>query len=157
MAIIHSGSGASAWLCGVCGGEGSHETSGVEAPLNHNAHRRRRGGRHRASRTGNAERAGGVAGGVAGAVARTGTSEEKTTGRPKAPRLVTASDSRDQMLLRDISPAMYSAWRIARATIVSVGFSAALVVNWLPSEMNRLAMSCVWPKPLQTPLAASLL
>ena len=32
---------------------------------------------------------------------------------------------------------MYSAWRMARATIVNVGFSAVLVVNRLPSEMNK--------------------
>ena len=36
---------------------------------------------------------------------------------------------------------MYSAWRIARVTMVSVGFSAAPVVNWLPSETNRFLMS----------------
>ena len=41
----------------------------------------------------------------------------------------------------DISPAMKSACRSARATMVSVGFSAAPVVNWLPSETNRLLMS----------------
>ena len=38
--------------------------------------------------------------------------------------------------------------------MVSVGFSAPPVVNWLPSEMNRLPMSCVWPKPLHTPSRA---
>ena len=41
--------------------------------------------------------------------------------------------------------AMYSAWRIASVTIVSVGFSAPPVVNWLPSEMKRLLTSWVWP------------
>lgn len=46
-----------------------------------------------------------------------------------------------QIVFLAISPAMKSAWRMASATIVSVGFSAAPVVNWLPSEMNRLAMS----------------
>ena len=46
---------------------------------------------------------------------------------------------------------MYSAWRIAKVTIVSVGFSAAPVVNWLPSEMNRLGMSWAWPHLLTTP------
>ena len=35
--------------------------------------------------------------------------------------------------------------------MVSVGFSAPPVVNWLPSEMNRLATSWVWPYLLQTP------
>ncbi len=32
---------------------------------------------------------------------------------------------------------------MASATMVSVGFSAAPVVNWLPSETNRFLMSCV--------------
>ena len=34
---------------------------------------------------------------------------------------------------------MWSACGIASAMIVSVGFSAALVVNWLPSETKRFA------------------
>src|SRR5215218_4065598 len=46
---------------------------------------------------------------------------------------------------------MYSAWRIASATIVSVGFAAAPVVNWLASDTNRFATSCAWPKALTTP------
>src|SRR5207249_3362536 len=46
---------------------------------------------------------------------------------------------------------MYSAWRIASVTIVSVGFSAAPVVNWLPSEMNRFLTSWLWPHLLHTP------
>ena len=54
------------------------------------------------------------------------------------------------MSLRCIALAMWSAWRIASVTIVSVGFSAPPVVNWLPSEMNRFGMSCVWPNALQT-------
>jgi hypothetical protein len=37
--------------------------------------------------------------------------------------------------------AKYSACRIASATMVSVGFSAPPLVNWLPSEMNRFGMS----------------
>ncbi len=36
---------------------------------------------------------------------------------------------------------------MASVTMVSVGFSAPPVVNWLPSEMNRLATSWVWPNP----------
>src|SRR5262245_33498852 len=40
---------------------------------------------------------------------------------------------------------------MASATTVRVGFSAAPVVNWLPSEMNRFLMSCVWPHLLTTP------
>ncbi len=51
-------------------------------------------------------------------------------------------------------PATESACLMARVTMVSVGFSAPPVVNWLPSETNGLAMSWVWPKPLQTPSAA---
>ena len=35
--------------------------------------------------------------------------------------------------------------------MVSVGFSALPVVNWLPSLMNTLGMSCVWPHVLTTP------
>ena len=46
---------------------------------------------------------------------------------------------------------MYSAWRIASATIVSVGLAAAPVVNWLPSETNRFGTSCAWPNALTTP------
>ena len=42
-----------------------------------------------------------------------------------------------------IAPSRCSAWRMASATIVRVGFSAALDVNWLPSLMNRLSMSQV--------------
>ena len=42
---------------------------------------------------------------------------------------------------RVICSAMCSAWRMAKATIVRVGFSQVLVVNWLPSEINRLSMS----------------
>ncbi len=45
--------------------------------------------------------------------------------------------------LRDIAPAMKSAWRIASETIVRVGFSAPPLVNWLPSAMKRFLMSCV--------------
>jgi len=37
-----------------------------------------------------------------------------------------------------VSLAMWSAWRIANATMVKVGFSAAPVVNWLPSETKRI-------------------
>ena len=47
--------------------------------------------------------------------------------------------------------AMYSAWRSASATMVNVGLAAPGEVSALPSEMNRLAMSCVWPQELQTP------
>ena len=47
--------------------------------------------------------------------------------------------------------AMYSACRMASVTIVSVGFSAAPVVNWLPSETNRFFTSRVWPHLLTTP------
>lgn len=46
---------------------------------------------------------------------------------------------------------MKSAWRSARATIVSVGLQAAPVVNWLPSETNRFFTSCVWPFLFTTP------
>jgi hypothetical protein len=46
---------------------------------------------------------------------------------------------------------MNSAWRIASATIVSVGFAAAPVVNWLPSETNRFGTSWAWPNALTTP------
>src|SRR5271169_174642 len=47
--------------------------------------------------------------------------------------------------------AKYSACRMASATMVSVGFSAPPLVNWLPSEMNRFGMSWVWPYLLHTP------
>src|ERR1700733_16288318 len=47
--------------------------------------------------------------------------------------------------------AMYSDWRRARATIVSVGFSPPLLVNWLPSETKRFFTSCDWPYLLTTP------
>jgi len=56
--------------------------------------------------------------------------------------------------IRQIVPDPYAAQTVIMAedplydmsrTSVSVGFSAPPVVNWLPSEMNRLAMSCVWP------------
>lgn len=47
-----------------------------------------------------------------------------------------------QRLPRDISEARWSAWRIANATIVNVGFSAAPVVNCEPSETNKFATSC---------------
>src|SRR5262245_63090968 len=50
--------------------------------------------------------------------------------------------------------ARYSACRIASATMVNVGFSAPPVVNWLPSEMNRLATSWAWPYLLHTPSCA---
>jgi hypothetical protein len=46
---------------------------------------------------------------------------------------------------------MYSAWRIASATIVSVGFAAAPLVNWPASDTNRFGTSCAWPKALTTP------
>src|SRR6266704_1776000 len=59
-----------------------------------------------------------------------------------------------QISLRDIAPEMNSAWRIASATIVRVGFSAPPVVNWLPSETKRFLMSCVWPCLLTTPSPA---
>ena len=38
--------------------------------------------------------------------------------------------------------------------MVSVGFSAPPVVNWLPSETNRFLMSWVWPYLLTTPSRA---
>ena len=47
--------------------------------------------------------------------------------------------------------AMYSAWRMASATMVSVGFAAAPVVNWLASETNRFGTSWAWPNALTTP------
>src|SRR5215467_10178981 len=56
-----------------------------------------------------------------------------------------------QMAFFAIWSAMYSAWRIASVTIVRVGFSAPPVVNWLPSEMNRLFTSWAWPNLLHTP------
>jgi len=52
---------------------------------------------------------------------------------------------------------MYSACRIASATIVRVGFAAAPVVNWLASETKRFGMSWHWPKPLTTPSSARAL
>jgi hypothetical protein len=45
-----------------------------------------------------------------------------------------------QIFFFPISSAIYSA-RMARDTIVKVGFSAPSVVNWLPSEMNRFLTS----------------
>ncbi len=36
---------------------------------------------------------------------------------------------------------------MASVMMISVGFSAPPVVNWLPSEMSRLATSWVWPNP----------
>ena len=52
------------------------------------------------------------------------------------------------------APAMYSACRMARATMVSVGLAAELEVNWLPSEMNRFLTSCAWPQRFTTPSRA---
>ena len=52
---------------------------------------------------------------------------------------------------------MWPAWRMARATMVRVGFSEVAVVNWLPSETNRLATSWAWPQPLTTPSFGSAL
>src|ERR1700681_3774796 len=46
---------------------------------------------------------------------------------------------------------MWSAWRTARATMVSVGLQAAPLVNWLPSDTNRFLISWVWPNLLTTP------
>ena len=46
-----------------------------------------------------------------------------------------------QIFFFPISSAIYSACRMARDTIVKVGFSAPPVVNWLPSEMNRFVTS----------------
>jgi hypothetical protein len=46
-----------------------------------------------------------------------------------------------QIFFFPISSAIYSACRMARDTIVKVGFSAPPVVNWLPSEMNRFLTS----------------
>ena len=46
---------------------------------------------------------------------------------------------------------MYSACRIARATIVSVGLAAAPVVKTLPSETNRFGTSCARPNRSTTP------
>jgi hypothetical protein len=43
---------------------------------------------------------------------------------------------------------------MARATMVSVRFSNPPVVNRLPSEMNRLGTSRVWPHLLHTPSRA---
>ena len=40
---------------------------------------------------------------------------------------------------------------LPRATIVSVGFAAAPVVNSEPSAMNRFGTSWVWPNALVTP------
>ena len=51
----------------------------------------------------------------------------------------------------DICRLMYSAWRRARATMVSVGLAEPGEVKALPSEMNRFGTSCVWPWPLATP------
>ena len=48
-----------------------------------------------------------------------------------------------QIAFSVICLAMYSACRMASVTMVSVGFSAPPVVNWLPSEMNKLPMSWV--------------
>ena len=48
---------------------------------------------------------------------------------------------RGQIFFFLISSAIYSACRMARDTIVKVGFSAPPVVNWLPSEMNRFLTS----------------
>src|SRR3546814_2949816 len=48
---------------------------------------------------------------------------------------------RRQIAFFPIWSAMYSACRIARLTMVSVGFSAPPVANWLPSETKRLATS----------------
>jgi hypothetical protein len=48
---------------------------------------------------------------------------------------------RCQIFFFPISSAIYSACRMARDTIVKVGFSAPPVVNWLPSEMNRFLTS----------------
>src|SRR5256885_11738902 len=56
-----------------------------------------------------------------------------------------------QTFRRELSPAIWSACLIASVTIVSVGFSAPLVVNWLPSEMNKFLRSWLCPHLLQTP------
>ena len=48
-------------------------------------------------------------------------------------------------LCAPISRAMYSAWRSASATIVSVGLAEPGVVRALPSETNRFGTSCARP------------
>ena len=45
------------------------------------------------------------------------------------------------ILLRPLVGDVIRACRIASATIVSVGFSAARVVNWLPSDTNKFAIA----------------
>src|SRR3954452_91156 len=58
---------------------------------------------------------------------------------------------------RESSAAMWSAWRMANATIVSVGFAAAPVVITEPSLTNMLGTSCAWPHSFSTPSAGSAL
>ena len=58
------------------------------------------------------------------------------------------------MLPLESSEAMWSACRIASATMVSVGFSAAPVVNWLPSETKRFGTSCALPPAVRPPVPA---
>ena len=48
---------------------------------------------------------------------------------------------RGQIFFFNISTAIYSAYWMARDTIVKVGFSAPPVVNWLSSEMYRFLTS----------------
>ena len=60
-----------------------------------------------------------------------------TRSNPIAITVTEAASRRFYNSPRLIAPAMWSAWRSASATMVSVGFSAAPVVNWLPSETNR--------------------
>jgi hypothetical protein len=67
---------------------------------------------------------------------------EEVRGAARVPVAAVAVGQRARSL---ICAAMYSACRIASVTMVSVGFSAPPLVNWLPSLMNRLRMSCVWP------------
>src|SRR5215472_2304744 len=80
---------------------------------------------------------------------------QRSTARGRdAPLAIDRRVGNAQISLRLIIPAIVSAWRIASATMVSVGLHAAPVVNWLPSETNRFLMSCVWPHLFTTPSRA---
>ena len=52
------------------------------------------------------------------------------------------------------SPARYSAWRVASATIVRVGLAAPPVVMTDPSETNRFGTSWARPQRSTTPSSA---
>ena len=73
------------------------------------------------------------------------------TARPTCPYGRTQRLKVDQSAPAFSCCSMWSAWRSASATIVSVGFAAAPVVITLPSDTNRFGTSCARPNSFTTP------